>query len=373
MTDQGEYHPLLAEWLMILALSLQKPLNNDNECDEVNFLRMNFGRTHAPACLRWSLDIMTYNQEILVRPVIYPPVSVLSTLKKQIYIKLHRSIPLRLPRYLIIPQIHELLLPSSSTAFDSKASKYISSSLNNFSLRSGSKLSSNRTDVTLNFSNNNKYVYNNFDVYQTLPAEICLRLVVCLLRDKRHINLQEAITRAAFVLHERILFFGAEHPATIQISRILDYTEHHLVHGLLSKQIRDKDTNHQYIKSTKSKRHSSHRSDYLFSINCPSHDESSGGDFSMQLSDKYIRLSSQNSDLDKELFRYHLPKKGTRQSEMKDRFKPSGYESNLKHLGKIHRFLSKKINEPTSICKYTNLNHFVNQSRNSSFVQCNRI
>ncbi|KAK4469630.1 hypothetical protein MN116_007163 [Schistosoma mekongi] len=373
MADQGEYHPLLAEWLVILALSLQKPLNDDNQCDEVNFLRMTFGRAHAQACLRWSLDIMTYNQEILVRPVIHPPVSVLSTLKEQMYTKLHRSILLRLPRYLIIPQIQGLLLPSSSTAFYSKASKNISSSLNNFSHRTRSKLSSSRTDITLDFSNDNKYMYNNSDTYQTLPAEICLQLVVCLLRDKRHINLQEAITCAAFVLHEKILFLGAEHPATIQISRILDYTEHHLVHGLISKQIRDTYTNHQYIKSTKSKRYSSYRSDYLFSTNCPSHDESSGRNFSMQRSDKHIRLSSRNPILDEELLKYHLPKKCTRQSEMNDRPKPSGYETNLKLLGKIHRFLSKKINESTSIRKYTNLNHFVNQSGNSSFVQCNRI
>ncbi|VDO80102.1 unnamed protein product [Schistosoma curassoni] len=145
---------------------------------------------------------MTYNQEILIRQVIPPPTSVLSTFNQHIYTKLHRSILLRSPRYLIIPQIQ----PSLSSPFLSKTSRSTSYNLNNSTDRKVSNLSSNRTDITLNL--NNQHLFSNPYVYQTLPAEICLQLVVCLLKDKRQISLQEAITRAAYVLHERSLFLG---------------------------------------------------------------------------------------------------------------------------------------------------------------------
>ncbi|VDO82954.1 unnamed protein product [Schistosoma margrebowiei] len=278
MADQGEYHPLIAEWLVILALSLQKPLNGDNnELDEVNFLRMKFGRTRAQECLRWSLDIMTYNQEILIRQVIPTPTSVLSTFNQHIYTKLHRSILLRSPRYLIIPQIQ----PSLSSPFLSKTSRSTNYNLNNSTDRKVSNLSSNRTEITLNF--NNQHLFSNPYVYQTLPAEICLQLVVCLLKDKRQISLQEAITRAAYVLHERSLFLA---------------------------------TSRTELPSTRYDR-------------------------------KQLKINNTN--------------------------KISRYESSLKNLGKIHYFLSKKINQSSNTRKYTNLSIYYRQIEKPLIVQNNRI
>ncbi|CAH8505450.1 unnamed protein product [Schistosoma rodhaini] len=352
MADQGEYHPLIAEWLIILALSLQKPPNGDNnELDEVNFLRMKFGRTRAQECLRWSLDIMTYNQEILIRPVIPPPTSVLSNFNQHIYKKLHRSILLRLPRYLIIPQIQ----PSLLSPFLSESSRSTSYNLNSSTGRKVSNPSSNRTDITLNF--NNQHLFSNPYVYQTLPAEICLQLVICLLKDKRQISLQEAITRAAFVLHERILFLGVDHPATIQISKILDHIEHYLIHGWTSNETRDKE-----VKLTKSKLLNDRKSGYLFSTNRP-HDELFGRNQSTQ----HTRLSSRNSLFDEQMSKDHVSTRATSRAEqlpskrldrkqlkISNTFKISKYESNLKYLGKIHYFLSKKINQTSNTRKYTN-------------------
>ncbi|CAI2726092.1 unnamed protein product [Schistosoma spindalis] len=362
MADQGEYHPLIAEWLIVLALSLQKPLNSDNdELDEVNFLRMRFGRTRAQECLRWSLDIMTYNQEILIRQVIPPPTSVLSTFNQHIYTKLHRSVLLRSPRYLIMPQIQ----PSLSSPFLTKTSRSTSYNLNNSTDRKVSNLSSNRTDVTLSF--NNQHLFSYPYVYQTLPAEICLQLVICLLKDKRQISLQEAITRAAFVLHERILFLGVDHPATIQISKILDHIEHYLTHGWTSKKIREKDIKHLPLKLTESKLLNDRKSGYLFSTN-QSHDELFGRSQSRQ----HTRLSSRNSLFDEQLSK-DVPTRATsraelpstrfdrKQSKINNTFKFSGYESNLKNLGKIHYFLSKKINQPSNTRKYTDLKYNISQ------------
>ncbi|CAH8504003.1 unnamed protein product [Schistosoma bovis] len=374
MADQGEYHPLIAEWLVILALSLQKPLNGDNnELDEINFLRMKFGRTRAQECLRWSLDIMTYNQEILIRQVIPPPTSVLSTFNQHIYTKLHRSILLRSPRYLIIPQIQ----PSLSSPFLSKTSRSTSYNLNNSTDRKVSNLSSNRTDITLNL--NNQHLFSNPYVYQTLPAEICLQLVVCLLKDKRQISLQEAITRAAYVLHERSLFLGVDHPATIQISKILDHIEHYLTHGWTSKEIHKKDIKHLPLKLTKSRLLNDCKSGYLFSTN-QSHDELFGRNQSRQ----HTRLSSRNSLFDEQLSK-DVPTRATSRTELpstrSDRkqlkinntFKISGYESNLKNLGKIHYFLSKKINQSSNTRKYTNLSIYCRQTEKPLIVQNNRI
>ncbi|KAH9584656.1 hypothetical protein MS3_00006178 [Schistosoma haematobium] len=374
MADQGEYHPLIAEWLVILALSLQKPLNgHNNELDEINFLRMKFGRTRAQECLRWSLDIMTYNQEILIRQVIPPPTSVLSTFNQHIHTKLHRSILLRSPRYLIIPQIQ----PSLSSPFLSKTSRSTSYNLNNSTDRKVSNLSSNRTDITLNL--NNQHLFSNPYVYQTLPAEICLQLVVCLLKDKRQISLQEAITRAAYVLHERSLFLGVDHPATIQISKILDHIEHYLTHGWTSKEIHKKDIKHLPLKLTKSKLLNDRKSGYLFSTN-QSHDELFGRNQSRQ----HTRLSSRNSLFDEQLSK-DVPTRATSRTELpstrSDRkqlkinntFKISGYDSSLKNLGKIHYFLSKKINQSSNTRKYTNLSIYCRQTEKPLIVQNNRI
>ncbi|CAH8476019.1 unnamed protein product [Schistosoma turkestanicum] len=378
MTDQGEYHPLLAEWLIILALSLQKPINHDNnnnnnEFNEINFLRKTFGRTRAQECLRWSLDIMTYNQEILVRQVIPPPTSVLSSFKERIYTRLHRSILLRAPRYLIIPHTQ----PSLSSQLVSKTSRSTSYNLSSFSSRKQSNLSSNRTDITL--YSNHQHLFSNPDVYQTLPTEICLQLVFCLLKDERQISLQEASTLAAFVLHERILFLGVDHPATIQISKILDHIEHYLIHGQTSKETLGNEVKHPLTKSN------DHKSSYVFSTN-RSHDKFSGQSQSTQHYDKCTRLSSRNSLFDEQLLKDNLSTRITSRTESSstrlDRrqlkintatVKSTGYESNLKDLGKIHYFLSKKINRISNTQKYTDLSIHFRRFEKSLAIQSNRI
>lgn len=62
-----------------------------------------------------------------------------------------------------------------------------------------------------------------------------------------------------------------------------------------------------------------------------------------------------------------------KQLKINNTFKISGYESNLKNLGKIHYFLSKKINQSSNTRKYTNLSIYCRQTEKPLIVQNNRI
>ncbi|VDQ02298.1 unnamed protein product [Trichobilharzia regenti] len=232
---------------MLLALSLQNSVD-ENESKEA---KITFGRRRAQACLRWALDIMTYNQEIRIQPAIHPPMSILSNPKKSIYLQLHRNVLIRLPRYLITPQIN--LISSVSPSIKLSSASLISSISKTLKSNDTFKRKLNQSSEFLvnNSLSINNTAYLNTDIYQTLPAEICLHLAVCLLNERRHIGLQEATTRAAYVLHERILFLGIEHPATIQISRILDHIEHYLTKGqMITKSTKDESETSQLESSS---------------------------------------------------------------------------------------------------------------------------
>ncbi|CAH8494005.1 unnamed protein product [Heterobilharzia americana] len=379
MVDQGEYHPLLAEWLTILAMSLQKP-SDENESPEANFLRMTLGNVRAQACLRWALDIMTYNEEILIRPVVHPPTSVLSSLKKSIYLKLHKSLLQRLPTYLIMPQNQPTISLSSSLSltFTPMTSRSIINSAKHLCSRKGSNPLTDFSSIISKYSNANSF--DHLNVYQSLPAEICLQLTISLLKNRRQISLQEASLYAAFVLHERILFLGVEHPATTQISRILDLIQHDLTLSSITKQTEENDTSTiepRFQTSKLSDRHASHD---LF-LSHRSHDRSPRQLSSSRTPNKVAKSSSQASLLYEQSTNVTSSISGTNRTSIAStrlnyqqaRMREIKYESPLKHLGKIHRFLAKKIDQTNNMKKYADFSIYDKPQKQVVLIQTNRI
>ncbi|CAH8839111.1 unnamed protein product [Trichobilharzia szidati] len=365
ISDQGEYHPQLAEWLMILALSLQNSID-DSESKEA---KITFGRRRAQACLRWALDIMTYNQEIRIQPAIHPPMSILSNPKKSIYLQLHRSVLLRLPRYLITPQIQSASSVSISVPTSIKLSSVSLISSISKTLKSNDtfKRKLNQSSEFLNNSlSNYNTAHHNTDIYQTLPAEICLHLAVCLLNERRHIGLQEATTRAAYVLHERILFLGIEHPATIQISRILDHIEHYLTKGqMITKSIDESESSWMESSSVRLKLSTGRLAQNTLPSNRSPTTSYRQISSAQKISNKFAKFPSSTSLLSEKSSRLLSSLSDTtrtntpssrldyRQSRTKDTLKSSKYELSLRHLGKIHRILSRRINRTSNMKSYT--------------------
>ncbi|VDP70285.1 unnamed protein product [Echinostoma caproni] len=194
VSDQGIYDPRLVEWLLSFACSLQEPVDEASP-DEASFLRLASRRARAASCLRWALDILHPDREVLVRPLGRPPIVVARGSNESFDSSIHRSILQRHPRTMT----YYSRVPSGKTTN-----------------RKTDCLTPVKRSTTPQTTKPNLFLMSSVTENETdsdvLSTKIRLQLVGCLLADGRHLSLKEALTHAATVFHERVALLGTEHP-----------------------------------------------------------------------------------------------------------------------------------------------------------------